>query len=158
MAIYRPKHRFRRVTGITPEDVRAVGGKALILDVDNTLSTHGSQKPLKGVPEWIAKMQAAGFPMVIVSNNSAERIAPMAETLGLPYVENGRKPLPYGFRRACLLLGVPPKDAVVVGDQLFTDLIGGRYFGAKVFLTKPIRPEETVFFRMKRWLERFIIE
>lgn len=44
MPLFTPTIVFERITCITPEFLGARGLRALILDVDNTLTAHGSQE------------------------------------------------------------------------------------------------------------------
>lgn len=141
---------------IKPEDIKNSGAKAVLIDADNTLAFHDSQQPYPGVTGWIKNIIAAGIPMIIISNNSAERVRPFAESLGLPFIEKSAKPLPKGFRRACERLGVSPRETAVIGDQIFTDVVGGNLIGAKVFLTEPLGPETDGFIKFKRHLEKWV--
>ena len=141
---------------IKPEDIKNSGAKAVLIDADNTLAFHDSQQPYPGVTGWIKDIIAAGIPMIIISNNSAERVRPFAESLGLPFIEKSAKPLPKGFRRACARLGVSSRETAVIGDQIFTDVVGGKLIGAKVFLTEPLGPETDGFIKFKRHLEKWV--
>lgn len=141
---------------ITPDDIKKSGAAAVLIDADNTLAFHGSQEPYPGVVGWIKTVIAAGIPMIIISNNNAERVRPFAERLGLPFIEKSAKPLPKGFLKACERLGVPPKKTAVIGDQIFTDVLGGNLIGAKVFLTEPLGPETDSFIKFKRHLEKWV--
>ena len=48
---------FRRVTDITPEILKKLNIRGLILDLDNTLTTHDNPRPADGVLEWIDLMK-----------------------------------------------------------------------------------------------------
>ncbi len=153
MRLFTPDFIFQSVTRITPEFLRENGIRALVLDVDNTLTTHGSPTPGEGVLEWLDQMRRAGIPMTIVSNNSRTRVEPFAKMLGLSFVSRGCKPLTVGMSRACRRFGLPPQQVAIVGDQLFTDMVGGKLKGMKCILTAPIKVEDGPFFRLKRKLE-----
>lgn len=156
MSVLKPQYRFNCILDITAEDLKSAGAKIVLLDADNTLSFHGSQKPLSGVPEWIEEIKKSGINLVIVSNNSKDRIKPFADKLGLAFVSKGAKPLPKGFKKACDMFGVSTKEAAVIGDQIFTDVLGGNLIGAKVFLTEPLGPETDRFIKFKRRIEKYI--
>ena len=47
MALFLPTVAVDKVTDITPELIRAMHARALILDVDNTLAIHGSPTPFE---------------------------------------------------------------------------------------------------------------
>ena len=154
MALFKPTFALRSVLEITPVSLKKHGIKALILDVDNTLTTHNDPVPAEGVMEWIANMKKHRIKMLIVSNNSAERVIPFAKQLKLRFVPNGAKPLPMGFDRAIKKLGLPKKEVCVVGDQIFTDILGANLAGIRSVFVSPIEPEKSIFFRAKRAVER----
>lgn len=81
-----PEYLFQDITHITPEFLRQQGIRALLLDVDNTLTAHGSQQLSRPVADWLAQMKAQGVRMVIVSNNLRRRVEPFARQLGLEYI------------------------------------------------------------------------
>lgn len=154
MPIFTPCSRYARVADISPAALRSAGIRGVLLDVDNTLSPHNAPDPEPDAVRWLHALADAGIAAVIVSNNRAPRIAPFAARLGLPYVCRGAKPLPAGFRRAQRMLGLPRSALAVVGDQLFTDMLGGNLAGMTTLLVDPIQPEHGWFFRLKRALER----
>ena len=75
MPLFQPTAIFRGVEYITPEYLKQNGITALILDVDNTLTGHGSQILPEKVAEWIETMKQAGIGLVIASNNFEKRVA-----------------------------------------------------------------------------------
>ena len=156
MSIFKADYRFDKITDITAADLKNAGAKLILLDADNTLSFHGSQEPFPGVLEWLEEIKKEGFVPVIISNNSESRIRPFAEKLGLPFVFKSAKPLPKGFKKATEKFGFKRKETAVIGDQIFTDVLGGKLFGAKVFLTEPLGPETDFFIKIKRKFEKFI--
>ena len=158
MNVFQPRHRFRNIFEITPELLRALGVEALLLDIDNTLAKHGHPRPLDGAEGWIRSMEDAGFRIMIVSNAKPERVEDFAAKVRLPFVAQGMKPLSAGFDRACRALGVAPEHAAVIGDQVFTDVLGGNLYGAMTLLVEPIEREKGRFFRLKRHLEKKILK
>ena len=158
MKLFAPEFVFQSVTEITPEFLQKNHIKALVLDVDNTLTTHGNPEPGQGVPEWLELMREAGIPMMIVSNNSRERVQPFAALLKLDFVSRGCKPLTIGMAKACKRFGLLPHEVAIVGDQLFTDILGGKLYGMRSILTEPLQPEEGPFFRLKRKLEQNLMK
>ena len=158
MAFFKPRERRDKMIDITPEWLAAIGVNCLLLDIDNTMTTHNNPVPAAGVVEWIQAMKAAGVSMMVVSNNNGERVRKFSELVGLEFEGSAKKPLPVGFRRACKRLGVKPRQTAVVGDQLFTDMLGGNLLGAYTVLTVPYQPESSAPFRFKRVLERVVMK
>ncbi len=158
MALFKPDMRIGKIIDITPERMRSLGIKALLLDIDNTMTTHNNPLPAEGVQEWIDRMKSQGFLLMVVSNNNGQRVRKFSQLLGLEFEGAAKKPLPVGFRRACKRLGIQPKEAAVVGDQIFTDIMGGNLLGAYTVMTEVYEPEPMVFFKVKRACERFVMK
>jgi predicted HAD superfamily phosphohydrolase YqeG len=83
-------------------------------------------------------------------------VAAVAAQLDVPAVANALKPLPFGFLRAVRLLGTPRRATVVIGDQLFTDVLGAKLLGVRAVLTEPLVPVDFPLTRVLRLLERLI--
>lgn len=145
---------FYRITEITPDVLGKMGIRGLILDLDNTLTTHDNPVPADGVLDWIALMKQSGIKLMIVSNNHPPRVRPFADMLGLPFVSEGRKPLTKGFSEAMRKMGLKKSQLAAVGDQIYTDVLGANLFGIKMLYVTPIEHEKTTFFKVKRKLER----
>lgn len=157
MSIFFPNERFHRITDIPPKELAERGFEGIILDVDNTLTTHDNPVPADGVMQWLTDVESAGIKLMILSNNSPERVSPFAELLGLEFVPNGKKPLPCGYNEALERMGVSRRRAAAIGDQIFTDVLGARLAGIHCIFVDPIEPEKTAFFRLKRALEKPIL-
>lgn len=157
MPLFTPTERKQNVTQITAELLHSMGIRGLLLDVDNTLSEHDSQEPYPAALQWTQDLRAAGFSIVIVSNNHAPRVAPFAGKFDLPFIAEGKKPLPVGFRQGLEMLGMKASEVAVVGDQIFTDILGANLGKMPSILVEPIQPETGWFFRLKRALEKPIL-
>jgi hypothetical protein len=127
--------------------------KGLILDLDNTLSMHSSPAAEMGVDRWLSDMKQLGIKMIIVSNNTPARVAPLAKELGLEFVAFGCKPLPFATRKAAKKLKLPKSQIALVGDQIFTDVMGGNLYGIKTILVEPFYLEDKWTFKIKREIE-----
>ncbi|MCD7731504.1 MAG: YqeG family HAD IIIA-type phosphatase [Oscillospiraceae bacterium] len=152
--LFKPTAALRSVLEITPEMLEKMGVKALILDLDNTLTTHNNPKPADGVPEWLSLMKNSGMNLLVVSNNHAPRVAPFAEMLGLEFVPEGAKPLPKGYNIAVKRFGLPKNCVCAIGDQIFTDILGANLAGIKSIFVYPIEFESGFFFKIKRFFEK----
>lgn len=154
MPMFLPTVSVQKATDITPELIHAMHATAILLDVDNTLALHGSQTPFPGTIEWAKYMRGAGIRLVLVSNNFKKRVEPFAAQYGLPFLSLSLKPFPAAYHRAVKRLNVKPEDAVVVGDQVFTDVFGANWAGLKSILLVPVGAEQTLSFRLRRALEK----
>lgn len=154
----KPKIKLHAITDITPDMLEKYGITALILDVDNTLSTHHGQKLTDGLENWLDIMRKNGIRLIILSNSKEKRVKPFAEKINLPYVSLGLKPLPFKFRRALRVIKTSKRNTAIVGDQIFTDTLGGNLFGVTTMLLDPIKPESSARFKFKRRLERAVFK
>ncbi len=154
--LFKPTFWLKSVLSIDEEFLRENHVEALVLDLDNTLSMHGNPAAGEGVEEWLDKMRGLGIKMRVVSNNTNRRVAPLAAKLGLEFTANGAKPLTFGIARAMRTMGVDKKNTLVVGDQIFTDIIAGNLKGVRTVLVEPFHLEKTWTFRLKRKLESVV--
>lgn len=145
------------MTVIDLDALRAEGITALLLDVDNTVSPHHSTEIIPEIRDWIASLGAAGFRACLVSNNWHGDIHDRAAALGLPVIAKSAKPLPFGIWRAIRMLRVRRTQCVMVGDQIFTDILGGRLAGVQAMLVEPLTPSDMGHTKVLRALERRIM-
>ncbi|MBQ6884446.1 MAG: YqeG family HAD IIIA-type phosphatase [Clostridia bacterium] len=152
--LLKPDIKLRGITDITVELLNKYDIKALLLDVDNTMSTHHGTILTEGLMEWIKKMQDSGIKLMVLSNSKKFRIEPFAARIGLPYISLGCKPLPTGYLRGVRKLKEKRKNVAIVGDQIFTDVLGGNAVGVKTILLTPIKLEDGWSFKVRRKLEK----
>ena len=154
--LFKPTFWLKSVLQIDEKFLTENGVKALVLDMDNTLSMHGNPAAEAGVDEWLSKMRALGVKMRVVSNNTNKRVAPLAALLGLEFTANGAKPLTFGVNRAVKAMGTAKSETLVVGDQIFTDVMAGNLAGIRTVLVEPFHLEKTWTFRLKRRVESVV--
>ncbi len=152
--MFKPDIKLHGITDITVELLNKHNIKALLLDVDNTMSTHHGTILTDGLMEWVAKMQESGIKLMVLSNSKRFRIEPFAARIGLPFISLGCKPLPTGYLRGVKALGEKRKNVAIVGDQIFTDILGGNMVGVKSILLTPIKLEDGWSFKVRRKLEK----
>ena len=148
--LLKPNIKLHGITDITVEFLKDYDIKALLLDVDNTMSTHHGTVLTEGLLDWIKKMQENGIKLMVLSNSKKARIKPFAERIGLPFISLGCKPLPTGYLRGVKALGEKRRNVAIVGDQIFTDVLGGNVVGVKTILLTPIKLEDGWSFKIRR--------
>ena len=131
--------------------------KVIISDLDNTLISWDSKKDTKELSRWLKKMKRAGFDIIVVSNNNKERVDDFCKKLNLQYVAGAKKPLTIGFKEALRKLGRKPEEAIVLGDQVLTDVLGAKSLGVMSVLVKPISKTDAFKTRINRFFEGKII-
>jgi len=158
MPIFKPTVIKKSITDISPLLLYELGILGLILDVDNTLAKSDDKQPVDGLDQWLEDMRQGGIDLIILSNNSARRVRPFAQSLGLRYISMAFKPLPPGYLRAIRAMGLERKRIAIVGDQIFTDVLGGNICGCKSILTEPVLLETKLSFRIRRRFERILLK
>ena len=153
---FRPDHRAPALPDVSLEALAEAGVRGVIVDLDNTVCAYHQPELAPGVAEWVRQAQGRGFALVLVSNNFSERVATVGARLNIPVVPNALKPLPFAFLRALRILGTPRRATVVIGDQLFTDVLGGKLAGLRTILTEPLVAHDFPLTRVLRFLERTI--
>lgn len=157
MALLFPTTAVPKAYDITADGLRKMGVEGLILDIDNTLTTHDHPVPDSRILQWLDQMRAADIRLILLSNNHPPRVAPFAQKLGLAFEADAQKPLPGGYRRAASAMGLSPRQTAVVGDQIFTDVLGANLAGMPSILVEPFQMEPFFRFRLKRFLEKGIL-
>ena len=157
MCIY-PKEYFNSVTDITIEFMEKNNLKGLILDVDNTLIDYHKNLDEK-IIEWCKDLKEKNIKMCILSNtNKLEKVTKVANALDLKFYYFAKKPLKFGFKKAQKYLGLEAQNIAVVGDQIFTDIIGGNRMKMFPILVKPLAEKDIIFTKIKRPIENLVIK
>lgn len=157
MILY-PNEYLDSVKDITLELLNKNNIKGLILDVDNTLINLDRKMPA-GVSNWAKELKENGIKICILSNsNVVEKVTSVAKIIDVPYIFFGKKPLKSGFKRAQSLLKLNAENIAVVGDQIFTDVLGANRCKMFSILVKPIEEKDYLITKIKRPFEKFIIK
>jgi HAD superfamily phosphatase (TIGR01668 family) len=158
MSILYPDLLKNRVTDITVSELHKRGIRGLLLDVDNTLTTHGGQELDPAIHNWMEEMQRQGIALTVVSNGYPWRVEPFAKLIRLQYISFACKPFPWGFIRGARRLNLPRKACAAVGDQTFTDVLGSHLAGVRCIQVLPIALEDHLNLRIKRRLEKAVLD
>ena len=142
---------------IDPVQLHERGIRGVMLDLDNTMLPWNSCGLSESVLNWVAKMREHGIGVCLVSNARPRRIERALQPLALPYVALARKPFLKGFRRGLKLLGALPHQCAMIGDQLFTDVLGANRLGMYSIFIQQDNLIEQRWMRGVRKLERWIL-
>ncbi|QOD86468.1 YqeG family HAD IIIA-type phosphatase [Weissella viridescens] len=139
---------------LTPEQLNAQGIKAVLTDLDNTLIAWNNPDGTPELHDWLDEMRAAGITVMIVSNNSADRVERVAKPLDLPFVSRALKPNTKGLKEAQHALDLEPNELVMVGDQLLTDVWASNRAGIRSILVKPLIETDQWNTKINRFFEK----
>lgn len=155
MNIY-PDAYFKRVEDINIEFLNKKRIKALLLDVDNTLVDH-TKKITDSVIKWAKDLKGQGVKLYILSNtNDKRKIENIVKKIDVDYKYFAMKPLKRGFKKAQKDLKEKSENIAIVGDQIFTDIIGGKRCKMYTILIEPIEEKDFWYTAWKRPIENRI--
>ncbi len=158
MILY-PKFYLKSIKDISIELLRDNKIKGLILDVDNTL-IDVDRKIIEGAEEWCKNLKENGIKICILSNTSHEdKVIYVAKKLEIPYIHFAKKPCKSGFYKAKKLIEIDKNEQIgVVGDQLFTDVIGANRVKMVSILVQPVDKRDFWYTKIKRPVENLFIK
>ncbi len=123
---------------LTPQLLQQYGIQGLIFDVDDTLVSSRTREISPEVSQWLLELKPL-VKIVLVSNNLKHaRIRRVARKLDVPYYFGARKPSRRSLKKALMLMELQPKEAAMVGDRLFTDVVAGNRLGMLTVLVEPM--------------------
>lgn len=151
---FKPTWMLDAIYHLTPEQIHAKGIKAILTDLDNTLVAWNNPDGTEKLHDWLDEMQADGITVMIVSNNSTERVARVADPLNLPFVSRAFKPNTKGLKEAMERLDLTADEVVMVGDQYLTDICGANRAKMRSILVKPLLETDQWNTKINRFLEK----
>jgi len=133
-----PKIYVPSITDIQVEWLKELGIKGVLFDLDNTIIRRDSYQFPPEVTSYICELRRHGLKVGIISNNRRKRVAAIAGLLEIPAIHRAVKPFVKSFRRAMKMLGTSAEETALVGDQIFTDILGGNLAGLHTILVVPM--------------------
>lgn len=142
MSLLSPTRYVSRVERIDLDELWKSGKRAILLDRDNTLVPRDRVDAPESVAAWLDRAREIGFELIMVSNNwHKSHVSRSARELKMDYIFFACKPLPFAITSGMRRLGARKDEAVMIGDQLYTDTWGGNLAGIDTIL---VRPQTTV--------------
>lgn len=153
-----PEYYFDTFEEATAAFLLEIGVKGIVLDVDNTLEPYENPLPGERVIAWLGELSRSGISAAIVSNNDSGRIDLFNSAIGLPAYSKAKKPFKKNVLNAMRDMGTTCEDTILMGDQIFTDVLAAHNAGIRAILLPPIKDKTDVLTKFKRLLEKPIIK
>ncbi|MBC8744492.1 YqeG family HAD IIIA-type phosphatase [Lactobacillus sp. Marseille-P7033] len=154
LEIFKPTWMVNSIYSVSPAQLKEQGIRAVFSDLDNTLIAWNNPDGTPELKEWMNALHEANIPLIVISNNSKERVAKAVNNLNLPFVSRSLKPLSFGIERAQKKLGLEKKEVVMVGDQLLTDVAAANQADIRSILVQPLLNTDKWDTRINRFFER----
>lgn len=139
------------------EKLKARGIDTIVTDLDNTLVSWSESTVNPKLIDWLEQLRGKGFKVCLVSNAVESRIAHFRGAMSIPGFSKANKPLRKAFKQALQLLGSEPQHTAMIGDQIFTDVLGGNRMGLFTILVVPLSKKEFIGTRVVRIFERWVL-
>ena len=133
-----PRLMVDEVTDLSAELLSQRGIRLLMLDFDNTIVPYTTSQPTEKMDRWLKEMAASPIRLCVVSNSRKDRVKNFCAGYGIPCFTKAMKPFTRGIRECLAHYGIAPKDAALVGDQIYTDTLGGNAAGVTTILVRSL--------------------
>jgi len=154
---YTPDLYCHKIYNIDFNNLLTLNKKGIIIDLDNTILPWKEINVPQDSLDWVNKAKDKGFKVFILSNTiKTRRLKKIAESLDCEYIHPAFKPSPRAFFKAAKKLGIESKDMVVIGDQIFTDIYGGKRAGMFTILVDKLDEKEFCGTKISRFFEKIL--
>lgn len=129
------------------------GIKCLLFDLDNTCVGYHEKFPTEKLEKLFIKLNKMGFQVIIFSNATKKRLVPFKN---LPVIchHSSKKPLSINFKKVMRKYNYLKSEVCIIGDQLFTDILGGNRVGITTCLIDPLTKDDFILTKIFRALEK----
>lgn len=157
---FRPSAVYRSVEDIDMRALYAAGHRTVILDLDNTLMSYNEYTLSLQKLTWIETVKSLGFHVIIVSNNrSQSRVESVCQAAAVPGMRFACKPWLSAFQEFLDHSGIYIDNPIVIGDQLFTDIVFANRLGGYGILVQPLDPDSDSILKIpQREIERALLK
>lgn len=155
---YLPDYITKNIFEMNLDKLASAGVKGIAVDIDNTLVPMNVKEPGEKAEEWIKKVKRLGFDVCLLSNARKHRTRLFMIKLGVNGIWMAGKPGKRGYYKAAAHMGLGYSQCAILGDQLFTDIKGGRKVGFVTVLTEFLDSEEILWVKFKRRFEKRILK
>ncbi len=140
---------------VDPSFFVSCGVKTVFLDLDNTLAPYSVSHPDEKTKEMINHLKEAGIRCFVTSNNRGKRVHIFCEELGVERASMMAKPFSFKLKKLMASEGIKPEEAMLIGDQIQTDVKAGNGAKVRTLLLEPLDPnDEPPWTRFNRLFDR----
>ncbi len=152
-----PDHAELQLIDVNLDELLAEGKKLILVDIDNTMVPWRTDEFPPEVIAWIAHGKELGLKFCIISNTrNPVRLARLSEVLGVDRMQGRFKPSKTMYLAALKKFSVTADEAIMIGDQLFTDVFGANRSGIDSIWIKPMTGHDFIGTKFSRFMERLI--
>ena len=156
MSFFTPDYYYKTIYDIDFDELKKEGIKLLLIDIDNTIIPWDSAVVNIKLSDLFERLKDSGFVIRLLSNAPKRRTKDIADKLGVEGIGRSYKPFSFNFKKSINAEGFSKNETIMIGDQIFTDLLGAKLAGIKVILVDQLSEKELKATRFMRLLERLV--
>lgn len=133
-----PRRIYPSLPAVDPEELYLAGVRLLMLDFDNTIVPYTTNTPTPEMAGWLKKAEASPVQICVVSNSKNGRVVDFCRENGIDCITRAKKPFSRGIRECLTKYHMAAENAALVGDQIYTDVLGANCTGVRSILIPAI--------------------
>lgn len=150
-----PDLRIEKLADLSKSVLESYKVKTIFLDIDNTLVAKGTLNLALETIEWLNRMKR-DFKLALISNNPSLKTQQIGRELGIEVLNFAMKPFKFRFM-FWLKKHDYEEKIMMIGDQVFTDVLFAKNIDAISVLIKPISSKDHYLTQILRKIENLIL-
>ena len=157
MKLFIPKMYQQSIYSIDYDKLKDNNIKCLLFDLDNTCVGYRNKFPTEELEELFDNLTKKGFKVIIFTNARQKRVVPFVK-LHVICHSSSRKPFKKNFQKIMKKYRLAKEEICIIGDQLFTDILGGNRVGIITCLVDPLTNEDFILTKILRMMEQIVFK
>ena len=157
MSYFKPTKYYENIYKINYKELKKLGIKCLVFDLDNTLGLIKDKSCPKESIDLLKKLKK-DFIVVVCTNNTTKRLAPYLEELDVEGYPLSFKPTTLGLRKIKNKYNLEKEEMCVIGDQFLTDVFYGKRFKVMTIFVDKLGKNDLKVTMLNRFIENIIIK
>ncbi len=158
LILFKPSTYVNDLSEVNFDLLREQGTKLVICDLDNTLVPHFTKFPTSYAKKIIESIKNAGLDLVLISNNTENRVSSFAKLLGVEYIYNAKKPFTKKIKKKISETKYKNNEIIVIGDMIVMDILAANRLGYQSILVRPIISYTNEVSKLINWFEKNIFK
>lgn len=154
-----PTQCIHTLSELNLDELLLQGKRLILLDLDHTLvQWHSDDVPAK-IDAWLKTALKKGFQICVISNtHRPARLMRITGKLGIHAIRGRAKPSRVMFQLALERFDCRPDEAIMVGDQLVTDVYGANRSGIDAIWVRKMEGKEFAGTYLNRLIEMLAVK
>lgn len=151
----KPDFYFDSYQDIKIEWLKQKGIRTLLCDLDGTLAKQ-DEMPDAYFDRWFETLEENDIAIILISNNKTKRVRDVTRKYQIVGFGDCHKPSTRKIDEEIIFKGLNTDKTILVGDQLFTDILVSKKLNMRSILVNPIPGVEPFRTKVKRPIERVL--